>query len=49
MSFKNKDHQKENMLTELVIMCIFVCIGIQIYYFTCRRQDEREDEVILLD
>ena len=38
------------MLTEFAIACIFICIVIQIYYFTCwERGGEVDEEVILLD
>lgn len=38
------------MLTELVIACIFICFGIQIYYVACRRQQGvADEEIVLLD
>lgn len=37
------------LLTGLVIACIFICIGVQIYYFTCWRRDVVDEEIILLD
>lgn len=33
----------------LVIVCIFLGIGVQVYYFMCRREETREDEMLLLD
>lgn len=37
------------MLTEFVIFSILICMGISIYYFTCRRQEVADEQIILLD
>lgn len=38
------------MITEMVVICIIlIFIGIQIYYFTCRRPETSEEEMVLLD